>query len=121
MRRRGSGRVPAPVLVAPFGGVDRRPPSNDVWKRHFLGVSLGQIDLRLLAQGQGRRAGQPLGQNLGGALRVGYNMRNDRDVDGFSGLSGGFGIMAGRFRFDYAWVPFGDIGTTHRIGMGFLF
>ncbi len=64
---------------------------------------------------------QPMGENLAGALRAGYNLRNDRDVDGLSGVSGGFGVLAGRFRFDYAWVPFGDVGTTHRISMGLLF
>lgn len=64
---------------------------------------------------------QPMGENLAGALRAGYNLRNDRDVDGLSGVSGGFGVMAGRFRFDYAWVPFGDVGTTHRISLGLLF
>ncbi len=53
MQRRGSGGVPAPVLVDSLGGVDRR------------------IYLRLMAQGQGRRAGGLGFGELGGEAQVG--------------------------------------------------
>ncbi len=56
-----------------------------------------------------------------GALRFGYNQSNSRGVDGFAGLTAGAGLDIARFRIDYAWVPFGDLGTTNRVAMTFRF
>ncbi|HVE13787.1 MAG TPA: PorV/PorQ family protein, partial [Elusimicrobiota bacterium] len=56
-----------------------------------------------------------IGDSLKGALRAGYNMHNAHKVDGFAGVTAGFGLEVARVRVDYAWVPLGDLGTTHRI------
>ena len=48
------------------------------------------------------------------ALRSGYQMGYDE-----KGLSAGLGVRQGRFRIDYAFVPYSsDLGTTHRISLG---
>lgn len=51
------------------------------------------------------------------ALRGGYNTRTS-DVDGFTGFSMGLGVTHNRLNVDYAFLPFGDVGTTHWITLG---
>jgi hypothetical protein len=53
-----------------------------------------------------------------GFLRAGYDMRNQRGIDGLSGVSAGLGADLHFLRVDYAWVPFGELGTTHRFSLG---
>ncbi|MFH1725617.1 MAG: PorV/PorQ family protein [Elusimicrobiota bacterium] len=69
----------------------------------------------------GLEANYPFGETMKGSARGGYNVRNTRDIDGLSGLSAGFGLDLSRFRFDYAWVPMGELGTTHRLTLGSRF
>jgi len=54
--------------------------------------------------------------DLRAALRAGYFTRNT-DADGFNGVSLGFGLGFGRAGFDFAWVPFGDLGNTFRYSL----
>lgn len=58
---------------------------------------------------------QPFGEASKGQIRVGYNLKRTRGLEGLAGLAAGGGLDLDRFRFDYAWVPFGELGTTHRI------
>lgn len=52
--------------------------------------------------------------------RVGYNTRT-ADISGFKGLSAGFGVIWTSYGLDYAFVPFGDFGMTHRISLSMRF
>ncbi|MBK8575918.1 MAG: PorV/PorQ family protein [Elusimicrobia bacterium] len=54
----------------------------------------------------------------GVALRGGYNTRTS-DVDGFTGFSMGLGVDHKDLTVDYAFLPFGDVGTTHWITLGY--
>lgn len=54
-----------------------------------------------------------------GYLRVGY--RGGRAKNTGAGISGGIGIKAGPLYADYAFSPFGDLGDTHRLTIGFKF
>lgn len=54
------------------------------------------------------------------AGRVGYNSES-KDVTGFKGLTAGIGGKYGDYALDYAFVPFGDLGDTHRISFGMKF
>ncbi|MBI4778359.1 PorV/PorQ family protein [Candidatus Desantisbacteria bacterium] len=47
-------------------------------------------------------------------LRAGYGSNNDLD----HGLSAGIGINIENLRFDYAYVPYGDVDNTHRVSVG---
>jgi long-subunit fatty acid transport protein len=51
------------------------------------------------------------------ALRGGYQTTpgNQLDVSGLKGISGGLGATLGLFTLDYAFIPFGDLGNTHKI------
>lgn len=46
-------------------------------------------------------------------LRAGYKVNPDTNTG--SGLSAGFGLSYKRYFFDYAILPYGDFGVTHRV------
>ncbi|MDD5657590.1 MAG: PorV/PorQ family protein [Elusimicrobia bacterium] len=47
------------------------------------------------------------------ALRAGYRTETSRRVPGLTGLTAGFGLSLLGQRFDYAWVPMGELGRTN--------
>jgi len=57
------------------------------------------------------------------AFRAGYQFGRGADELGSSlvGLGAGLGLKFDRFSLDYAYVPFGDLGDTHRMTLGFNF
>jgi hypothetical protein len=54
-------------------------------------------------------------------LRFGYDQSHTRDIDGLSGIAAGAGLDLEVFRLDYAWIPLGELGITHRVSLGFSF
>lgn len=60
------------------------------------------------------------GKNTDLFFRCGYDGRN-KDVPGFNWINLGFGISYLDYVFDYAFVPYGDIGMTHRLSFGIKF
>lgn len=63
----------------------------------------------------------PVDEAVRASARVGMHFRDRDDIGGLSGLAAGVGMDLKRFRLDYAWVPFGDLGTTHRVSGGYRF
>lgn len=56
------------------------------------------------------------------ALRAGYQFNlADSQIQGLTGLTAGLGILYGGFGLDYAFVPFGDLGTTQRLSLSYAF
>ncbi|MFH1379889.1 MAG: PorV/PorQ family protein [bacterium] len=51
------------------------------------------------------------------ALRAGYRFAKDTG----SGISFGAGTTIGGFKIDYAFVPFGELGESNKISIGFAF
>lgn len=53
------------------------------------------------------------------AFRGGYAATpgNNLDVEGLTGVTAGFGLTLQAFTLDYALVPFGDLGMTHRASL----
>jgi len=49
-------------------------------------------------------------------LRFGYRYQFKDSGLGLP-ITGGIGINIGTFSFDYAWVPYGDLGQTHRLAL----
>ena len=61
-------------------------------------------------------AGYTIGNIL--QLRSGYKYQiGGNDLGAISGLTGGFGLTLLRFQVDYALVPFGVLGLTHRFSL----
>ena len=51
-------------------------------------------------------------------LRTGYNYQiGGNDLGAISGLTSGFGLTLRQFQVDYALVPFGVLGLTHRFSL----
>ncbi|MFH1259962.1 MAG: PorV/PorQ family protein [Elusimicrobiota bacterium] len=55
------------------------------------------------------------------ALRAGYRGDIKDNVDSASGISAGLGLKLGSFELNYAWVPYGDLGTANRLSIGICF
>jgi len=55
------------------------------------------------------------------AARVGYKTATISDLGALSGLSAGMGLGWKAYGMDYAWVPYGDLGNTHRISLNVRF
>jgi hypothetical protein len=53
------------------------------------------------------------------ALRGGYQF--GRSTGAGSGMGAGIGLRLSGFNLDYAFVPYGDLGDTHRVSIGFKF
>jgi len=54
-------------------------------------------------------------------LRAGYNSRNSSSL-GFRGsFTAGLGLSFTKLSIDYAYLPYGDIGDTHRMTFSYLF
>jgi opacity protein-like surface antigen len=51
------------------------------------------------------------------ALRAGY--KTNQDIG--EGLTAGLGFNKGKIRFDYAYVPYGELGNTHKVSLGMSF
>ncbi len=55
-------------------------------------------------------------------LRAGYQQPlTDNGIGGLTGLSAGLGLVFSGFVFDYAFLPYGDVGSAHRVTLGFQF
>lgn len=55
------------------------------------------------------------------AGRAGYNSRTTGDINGVTGFSLGMGFANGKLGIDYAMLPFGSFGLTHRVSLSFSF
>lgn len=54
-------------------------------------------------------------------LRSGFNTRAIADLGGLRNVSLGAGVRLSSYNFDYAFSPFGDLGTVHRLSAGIAF
>jgi len=56
------------------------------------------------------------------SLRLGYQAAlENNQLGGLTGFTAGAGLRIGRVRLDYAFVPYGDLGVSHRMSVGYEF
>jgi len=56
------------------------------------------------------------------AVRLGYQANLvDNKITGLTGLAAGLGLLYHGFSLDYAYLPFGDLGTVNRISLGYSY
>lgn len=56
------------------------------------------------------------------SIRAGYRYDfSDNQLSGLAGLTAGAGLRFQDFRLDYAFLPSGDLGTSHRLSLGYEF
>lgn len=65
--------------------------------------------------------GFPFAGSSGLFLRSGLNFKNYDDLGLMGAFTAGFGVRLGAAGFDYAFVPYGDLGVTHRLTLGWGF
>lgn len=61
------------------------------------------------------------GGDLRVLLRFGVSSLTLGDISGVNAVSGGLGVVARNLAVDYAVVPFGDLGLTHRLSLTMKF
>ncbi len=55
-------------------------------------------------------------------LRAGYQVyEQNNEIQGLQGLTAGAGIQWNGFELDYAFLPYGDLGTSHRVSLSYMF
>ena len=91
---------------------------KNIWKL-ALDVNLPSDNAPVAAAGIEYRAAMSGGLAITG--RAGFNSRTIGDVSGLTGLSLGFGAEFSGMSLDYAFVPYGPLGYTHRISLSFRF
>lgn len=66
---------------------------------------------------EGRLPAAKLGsaKDWSASARLGYDQSHGRDVDGIAGVTAGIGLDFSGLRVDYAWTPYGDLGTANRV------
>jgi len=98
--------------VSSLQSVESRSPRRDV----STGALIVALDLDFPADDSvGARMGAEYLFGNGIAIRAGY--RTGTGFDFPSGLCAGAGYRADTYQLDYALVPYGDIGNTHRISL----
>ncbi len=126
--------LPGLRLGADFGGLGVNPDSGLDGGVFHLGASYEKtISSRdyLLASvegslGQGTvdyfQAGVEYGFNRLLFLRAGWQVPlGDNNTGGLTGLSAGLGFALSDFKMDYAYLPYGELGSAHRVSLGYAF
>lgn len=70
--------------------------------------------------GGGTEYSYKLNENISVAGRAGYNTKT-KYLDGLRGITAGLGVKYKFLDIDYAYVPYGDLGDTHRISFSVKF
>lgn len=98
----------------------------------FLGIGKHLLNQRLFFGGEVVQYLDQMGDVRAGLeydvtetlfLRGGYkHILREQDLGSFPqvNVSGGFGIRINQFVVDYAWAPYGDLGTSHRLSVSAL-
>jgi outer membrane protein OmpA-like peptidoglycan-associated protein len=106
-----------------YGSVTERLPTEFAVGANYKAAGFtGTIDVAVpLADDPNVRLGVEYAPIKEAALRIGYRT-GPTDLGGLgfaSGLTGGLGVTVGNFGLDYAFVPYGRLGLTHRVGLRF--
>lgn len=112
--RFGSEREPLPLLV-------RAGASAKVLPRWAVSVEGVQPREEGAYAGAGTEYVFSQGEGWSLAGRLGFNSRSRGSTDGASGFAGGVGIGYRPVSLDYAFVPFGAVGSAHRVSLTFAF
>jgi hypothetical protein len=127
----GSASYSLGLTYSNFGpAVDGSAPSAALRLGAAVLLSLGPEDsLLFLLSGSGLnnggnllQAGVELGMTRYLAARVGYQAAFlEQEYGGLSGLSAGLGLKFGAFTLDYAYLPYGSVGNSHRLSLNIDF
>ena len=119
----GFGLAARHLGVAWYGaGAEPLPTEFAAGANYHIAGLTGTVDVVVpLADDPNVRLGIEYAPIKEAALRVGYRS-GPADLAGLgllSGLTAGLGFEVGSFGLDYAFVPYGELGLTHRVGLRF--
>lgn len=106
----GSTRDPLPTTA--FGGIGYK-----ISERFVAAADVTIPRDNSIGLGFGGEYRKEFADKLGAALRAGYNKRNTDAGGGMSGVAFGVGVRYGNFDFDFALVPFGDLGNAYKYSL----
>jgi outer membrane protein OmpA-like peptidoglycan-associated protein len=117
----GVGLAARHLGVVSYGaGTEQLPTEFAAGANYHVAGFTGTIDVAVpLADDPNVRVGVEYAPIKQAALRVGYRS-GPTDLSGLgfvSGLTAGLGFTVGSFGLDYALVPYGRLGLTHRVGL----
>jgi hypothetical protein len=104
-----SETAPLPTTVVVAGAVA-------LTKGFTMAVDLGKARDSDLYGALGMEARHSLSEGVAGAFRFGYTSAR-RDNGGLSGVTAGAGLAFQKAAFDFAWIPFGDLGNAFRFSL----
>jgi len=107
--RFGSAADPLPLVI--YGGAAWR--FSEDW---LFAADLSAPRDRGLGLSAGIEHRRSFSEDLGAALRCGYDT-SKTDAGGLGGVSAGAGVSFKRVQFDFAWVPYGNLGNTFRYSL----
>ena len=87
-----------------------------VFARTKLALDVTKFRDTQLFVGTGVEYTHPFSDNVSGALRAGLNTHR-MENDGLNIMTFGAGVNFYRAGFDFAWVPYGDLGNTFRFSL----
>lgn len=64
---------------------------------------------------------KPLSEELWMSGRLGFNSRTLGDIRGLNAITAGMGLSWEGYSFDFAWVPYGAVGTAYRFSLSAKF
>jgi len=85
----------------------------------LVAADIGQVEGGDIYVACGGELSVSVGSDISLALRAGYN--TIAESEGLSGFSAGIGIGYKSLLIDYAFLPMGDLGNTHRASITFYF
>ena len=92
----------------------------NIRKNWFVAVDVNAPSDDEINIGAGTEYAYRLNKEINISGRAGYSTAL-RDTGGLNGLTAGLGAGYSGYALDYAFVPFGDLGQTHRISLGIKF
>lgn len=105
--------APVPVVVS-AEAENLKGESGATFK---MGVEYAASGMLALRGGYLSRSGSTQNALKGGPLGASA----DGGLSGWVGMTGGFGLRVGAYAFDYAFVPYGELGNTHKMSFSVRF
>lgn len=109
-----SGEDPLPLIIKAAASYERQI-NNSSFLKAGLETGLPRDNDQYFSAG-GEYSRQIM-EELSASARAGYKTVSQEKLGGLSGLSAGAGIVWKEFGFDFAWVPYGELGDTFRYAL----
>jgi len=91
-----------------------------ILKSWLIAIDLNFPNDNEMIYGIGSEYNYKINNDLSVSGRAGYNSRSN-ETGNMNGMTGGLGVNYKKYNIDYSFMPFGNLGNTHRISLGIVF